>query len=115
VAVPLRSCVRPHDTAARYGCRELALILRGLTLQAAFGLVDRLRSMLASRELTVRGTGQSLGRVTISLGLTPYRAGEPLDDWVDRAGCALEAAQRSGANRTVALAAPSSDRSPAQS
>ena len=103
VTTPLRTEGRPRDVAARVGCHEFAVIMPETTLQEAFNVANRLRSSVASRHLKLKHSGQALARVTISLGVAAYNAGESAPDWVDRAEDALDAAQRAGQNRVVAL------------
>jgi diguanylate cyclase len=105
VASVLKRNVKGRDLVARYGGEEFAVILLDTELKDGFTLANRLRELIASRELLRRASGANLGRVTISVGITDYRAGEPVRGWVERADRALYEAKRTGRNRTIALAA----------
>ena len=119
VAGLLRHNVKGQDLVARYGGEEFAVILPATRLNDAFSLVDRLRDLVSCRQIKLRDRAQSLGRVTMSLGVTEFRPGEPCADWIARADAALYQAKRDGRNRVVALAAaaatPDSSRSRAVS
>lgn len=105
VAGLLHQHVKGQDLVARYGGEEFAVILPATRLQDARTLADRLRERVASRWLQLRDRSQNLGRVTLSIGLTQFRMGEPCPIWVARADAALYAAKRGGRNRVVVLPA----------
>jgi diguanylate cyclase len=54
-----------------------------------------------SRELVKRSTGESLGRVTVSLGVAAYRKGDNAISLLERADQCMFVAKRAGRNRTV--------------
>ena len=60
-----------------------------------------MRQALLTRELVKRSTNESLGRITISLGVSVYRRGDTASSIVERADNALLQAKRDGRNRTV--------------
>lgn len=105
VATLLRHNVKGQDLVARYGGEEFAVILPATRLSDAFTLVDRLRDLVSCRQIKLRDRAQSLGRVTMSIGVTEFRPGEPCAEWVARADAALYQAKRDGRNRVVALTA----------
>ena len=104
VAGLLRHNVKGQDLVARYGGEEFALILPATRLADAFALVDRLRDLVSCRQIKLKDRAQSLGRVTMSLGVAQFHPGEPCAEWVARADAALYQAKREGRNRVVALA-----------
>jgi len=54
-----------------------------------------------SREMRRRSTGESLGRVSVSVGVAEYRVGEEIDDLVARTDACLYEAKRRGRNCVV--------------
>jgi diguanylate cyclase len=102
VAAVLRQNVKGQDLVARYGGEEFAVILPATRLPDAHALMDRLREIVASRQIQLKGQSRSLGRVTLSIGVTDFRRGEPCAEWLARADAALYEAKRLGRNRVVA-------------
>jgi diguanylate cyclase len=111
VAGVLRQNVKGQDLVARYGGEEFAVILPATRLADAWTLADRLRDLVASRQIQLKDSSRTLGRVTLSIGVTEFRAGETCAEWTARSDAALYEAKRGGRNQVVARAA--TDRSPA--
>jgi diguanylate cyclase len=101
VAKVMRAELREADTVARWGGEEFALLLPATDLETARAVCERVRSHLAGRRLTNRQTGQTVGRVTVSMGLATYAYGEPLDTLLKRADTSLYAAKSAGRNRVT--------------
>jgi diguanylate cyclase len=101
-ATTVRSGLREGDVAARYGGEEFAVVLPGLSLDGAVEAGERIRSAFAGHQVVLRGSGQSIGTVTVSVGAAAYDPGEPLAQWVGRTDAALYAAKQGGRNRVVA-------------
>ncbi len=102
IAGEMKQAVKSQDVVARYGGEEFAVILPATGLMAATSVAERIREATMSRELRRRKTGESLGRVTISLGVAEYRRNESSQDLVERADNCLYAAKRRGRNCVVA-------------
>jgi diguanylate cyclase len=54
-----------------------------------------------SKELIRRSTGETLGRVTISMGVAAWRKGDTMASLLERADSYLYAAKRAGRNRVI--------------
>ena len=110
IAGEMKQAVKGQDVVARYGGEEFAIILPATGLTAAAAVAERIRTTTMSKELRRRKTGESLGRVTVSLGVAECRPDETAQDLVERADNCLYAAKRRGRNCVVAqdqlLAAP---------
>jgi len=101
VALSLKQNTRGRAIAARYGGEEFAIILPEISLVQAATLADQVRRAVMSRELVKRSTGESLGHVTISLGIAALRPGDTRQSLIERADNCLYAAKRTGRNRVV--------------
>ena len=75
VAGLLRHNVKGRDLVARYGGEEFAVILPATRLNDAFGLADRLRELVSCRQIKLKDRAQSLGRVTMSIGVSEFARG----------------------------------------
>ena len=86
---------------ARYGGEEFALILAGADLSEAAKLAETLRAKVEGRKVVNRRTGQTLGQVTLSIGVARFRAGETAAELVHRADEAMYRAKSNGRNCVV--------------
>jgi diguanylate cyclase len=102
IAAEMQQAVKGQDVVARYGGEEFAVILPNTGLVPAVTVAERIRQTTMSKELRRRKTGESLGRVTISLGVAEFRNNEAVQDLVERADNCLYAAKRRGRNCVVA-------------
>ena len=96
-----RRLVRSEDVFARYGGEEFALILRGIPLEGARAVGERLRERIAAISIeTERGAfGITVSVGCASFGTTPDPSNETLVLVADRR---LYAAKHAGRNRVVA-------------
>jgi diguanylate cyclase len=86
---------------ARYGGEEFALVLSRGDLAEASGLAEKLRKKVEGRKVINRRTGQTLGQVTLSVGVARYRPGETAAELVHRADEAMYRAKAQGRNCVV--------------
>ncbi len=99
----LAGCVRAGDVACRVGGEEFTLICPGASAEDAVHIAERIRAEVqALRVPSAKGAVQ----LTLSLGVSVYRPGEPPPVLAARADAALYAAKRSGRNRVQLEAAP---------
>ena len=101
VANCLSENVKGRDTAARYGGEEFVVILPQTELAGAVNLANQIRGKVESKKLVKKSTGDILGIITISCGVTQYDPNESAEDFVRRADECLYAAKRGGRNRVV--------------
>jgi diguanylate cyclase (GGDEF)-like protein len=93
-AEALAGAVRPHDTVARMGGEEFALLLPGADAEAARAIAERARAAVAA--VPVRGRA-----LTCSAGVASHAgAGAPLERLLAQADRALYRAKATGRNRT---------------
>ena len=102
VAATLARKVRGQDCVARYGGEEFAIILPATSIDAAVRVGENIRNGL-SRNPFVASTGEeTVGAVTVSIGVACYEPGESLAQLVQRADTALYQAKKTGRDRVVA-------------
>ena len=106
VATSLKQNVKGQDIAARYGGEEFSIVLPNTVLRAAITVSDHIRRAVMSKELMKRSTGQSLGRVTISLGVATLQPGDTAQSIIARADACLYAAKHNGRNRVISESDP---------
>ncbi|CAM4213084.1 GGDEF domain-containing protein [Deinococcus marmoris] len=98
VANTLQEAIRQDDFVGRYGGEEFLLIFIAPTTAAAHKAAERVRQALSV--LQIEGLPPE-HRVTASLGLTFYQAGETLEANLERTDTALYEAKHRGRNCTV--------------
>jgi diguanylate cyclase (GGDEF)-like protein/PAS domain S-box-containing protein len=101
----LAKSIRAEDIVCRFGGEEFVVILPTANLNASCARAERIRSRL--RELTVLHQGQSLGMVTVSVGVAvlPEHGTSP-KELLEAADAALYRAKRDGRDRVVAAELP---------
>ena len=98
----MRENVASGSTLARFGGEEFAVLAPGVERAEAFACAEKIRRDVMGRELLRRSTGESLGRVTISIGLAELRADDSATSLLERADAAMYRAKRNGRNACVA-------------
>ena len=106
VGMSLRQTIKGQDITARYGGEEFAVVLPNTALRQALTVADHIRRAVMSKELKKKSTGEILGRVTISVGVSMLKPGDDTDTLIERADACLYAAKRNGRNRVVCEADP---------
>ncbi|MCM5559011.1 GGDEF domain-containing protein [Pleomorphomonas sp. JP5] len=99
VALSVKQAIKGHHLACRYGGEEFAIILPKTSLSRAEALAERIRESVKEKELKKRSTGETLGFVTVSVGVATYHAGDTAISLIERADTALYLAKRAGRNR----------------
>lgn len=101
MAVILKETLKGQDTAARYGGEEFAVVLPKTQITNAVKLAENIRQRLAKKEMVNRKTGESLGSITVSIGVAVFYNREQPSDLIERADRALYTAKNGGRNRVV--------------
>jgi len=101
VAAMMAYTVTAKDLPARYGGEEFAVILPGTDMETAAGIAECFRSAMRSKGLRKKQNGEDIGNLTLSLGVSLYRIGETLNDFVKRADDGLYQAKHMGRNQVV--------------
>lgn len=95
LALLVRHNLRASDALFRWGGEEFAVLVASAGYRRAQRVAENLRSAVANYPF------ESVGSVTISLGVAEHDAHEDMASWFDRLDAALYAAKNSGRNRVV--------------
>jgi diguanylate cyclase (GGDEF)-like protein len=98
----LQETLRTVDSVGRYGGEEFAIILPETRLESARQLTERLRRQVESMQLAVSESGQEIGKITASFGVTELGAGDDAEALIQRADAKLYEAKCAGRNRVAA-------------
>jgi diguanylate cyclase len=107
VAIVMRENAGKQALLARFGGEEFGIVLPGADRALARQVAEQVRASVMGRELVKRSTGESLGKVTISLGIAVLHAEDTPASLLERADLCMFAAKRAGRNRVVDDAADS--------
>jgi len=102
VADTLRQGIKGQDLATRFGGEEFAILLPATPFSGAMAVAENLRCKVQAGRLVRTDTKEKIGTVTISIGVSRWRTGEPVEAWLGRADEALYAAKEAGRNRVFA-------------
>ena len=97
----LKQTIKGQDITARYGGEEFAVVLPNTALRQALAVADHIRRAVMAKELKKKSTGEILGRVTVSIGVSILRRGDAPDLLIERADACLYTAKRNGRNRVI--------------
>jgi diguanylate cyclase len=101
VAIVMRETAGPQALLARFGGEEFGIVLPGANREVARQVAETVRAGVMGRELVKRSTGETLGKITISLGIAVFRADDTPASLLERADLCMFAAKRGGRNRVV--------------
>lgn len=99
LAGTLRENVKGQDTPARYGGEEFAVILPNTQLTDAISVAEVLRKVISTKNLRDKKSGNDMGRITISIGVTTFKYGESVGQFIYRADQAMYHAKNSGRDK----------------
>ncbi|MEZ9819314.1 diguanylate cyclase [Shewanella sp. 10N.286.45.A1] len=98
VASLLKGIVRETDIVARLGGEEFAVVTLDHDVMEAYQLAERIRLAIGHYQLMFE---QQLVRLTISIGVASWRAGDEIENMIQRADMALYKAKNSGRNQVI--------------
>jgi diguanylate cyclase len=101
VANCLTDNVKGRDTAARYGGEEFAVVLRGTALKGAVHVANQIRLAVQGRKLVKKSTGDILGTITISIGVSVIANPDTVEAVIRRADACLYGAKQNGRNMVI--------------
>jgi diguanylate cyclase len=92
----LMGCVRNEDVCARWGGEEFLILLTETSIDGALTLARKILDSISMTEFKANRPGI---RITASIGLCEYSAGQSISESVSRADQALRRAKQAGKNR----------------
>lgn len=96
VARTMLDCVKGQDTVGRIGGEEFAVLLPQTDAAGAETVAKNIRAVFGRKTLTNRRTGEQYGTITLSAGVTQYRADELSTQFMRRADEAMIDAKEAG-------------------
>jgi len=99
VSALLKQIVGNDHHVARYGGEEFAIIALNQSTEEAAQLADKVRIAMGNSKLQRKGSGDTIGKVTLSAGVTALKAGDSIESFIDRADKALYDAKESGRDK----------------
>jgi diguanylate cyclase len=103
VAATIKESIKGKDLAARIGGEEFAILLPDTPFDGAMTLADNMRLTFERLDLKKKNTGENLGTLTLSFGVTKYKKDEAAEDFVRRADEALYRSKNAGRNKVTGL------------
>lgn len=101
IAKTLKDFVRGKDVVCRYGGEEFIIILTDTPLVGAVNVAEKIRTHFAAMSWKQKSTGISMGRITLSAGVSLYRQNESPEAFIQRADVALYQSKKLGRNRVT--------------
>ncbi|MFN2327732.1 MAG: GGDEF domain-containing protein [Chromatocurvus sp.] len=101
VASLVKKHVADHHHVARYGGEELVIVMPDTDRKAAGVIAENIRCEMQTVRLKRKSDDQSLGEITLSIGLTEKLGDDTVDSFLNRADSALYKAKQLGRNRVV--------------
>lgn len=97
----LNNFIRKETKAFRLGGEEFAILLPNLDEQESLKIAERIRKVIENHN--IRLNENKIITYTASFGITKYKDGESVDDFVKRSDEAMYQAKKTGKNRVAIL------------
>ena len=95
----IKNNVKGQDTPARFGGEEFAIIFPKTSVFGAGHVTDKIRELLHDTDFILSRDRSSIGRVSVSFGVTQFLSGDSMADLIQRADGLLYRAKALGRNR----------------
>ncbi len=91
--------LKKGDFVARWGGDEFAAILPKISAKDATTVAHRVRDTISSKTIRKKNSGETLGKISLSFGITTHKKDDTIDSLIDRADKAMYRAKHSGKNQ----------------
>ncbi len=102
IASEIKQVVKGQDFVARIGGEEFAILLPDTTSDEAIIVANNIRQKLAGRTIIKKSTGERIGHVTMSYGVSAWNVGMSASALIEAADKCLYRAKEEGRDRVVA-------------
>ena len=97
----MKQHISKNHCAARYGGEEMAIIMPNTPLKKAMEIAEKIRSSLAQHPLKRKGSKESIGIVTVSIGVSALKPNDSTESLIERADKAMYKAKKNGRNQVL--------------
>ncbi|WP_404355636.1 diguanylate cyclase [Methylotuvimicrobium sp. KM1] len=97
----LKKYSEKHHYVARYGGEELAIIMPNTSLSAAQDIAEKIRTSLQNSRLKRKNSNESIGTITLSIGIATRKQNDTIESFILRADQALYKAKETGRNKVI--------------
>ncbi len=101
----LNNFIRKDTRAYRLGGEEFAILIPNVSEENSYKIAERIRKVIENHNIRLKDGDkeEKIISYTASFGITGYKEGESMDEFVDRADKAMYQAKKAGKNRVVIL------------
>jgi two-component system cell cycle response regulator len=96
----LNKMFRVTDLVSRYGGEEFTILLENITAEEIISIAERLRDKIAKTDFLI-DDNKTIINNTISIGVTIYKYGESISEFIERSDKNLYEAKETGRNKVI--------------
>jgi len=101
VSALLLQVVGKENHIARFGGEEFVIILHNESEESLCALANKVRIAMGNSKLQRKDSGETIGKVTLSAGITSLITDDSVETFIERADKALYDAKQSGRNKVI--------------
>jgi len=101
VSALLLQIIGKNEHIARFGGEEFAILLANTNKDELTSLCNKVRIAMGNSKLQRKDSGETIGKVTLSAGITCLKSDDSVDSFIERADKALYEAKETGRNKII--------------